>query len=378
MSQETLERELARRAEDVHGAPLSFADVRGKAVSIRRRRRASVAGAVAAVVALVVIVPTALTGGNGPGEDAPEPAPPVPGHTAVLHDGTLTLPDGGTVPIDVNEDGVQQIGLLQDGRLVVASSDPYGILVFNPDGSLQEQYPALVNALTMSPTDDAVAWVGGADDSDRGVRVLASGDAEPTVLPGIPALGEYPGFVSAVLAPARVLVDGGDGTDEVLTPDGPEPSGLDEGVRVTDVSPDGELWAVDLAPGRNEQSGCAALYDPTTSEVVAENCDTSGLQFSPDGQHVLGVRGDNGMWGDVRVLDLDLQTVGAVELGQGAIIKEVAWADSDHLFVVSAPLDGETGPWSLLEQPIDGDARVVAGPVDGPNAEYPSVFRLSQ
>ena len=39
MTEETFVRELERRADDVHGAPLSFDDVRGRARSIRRRRR---------------------------------------------------------------------------------------------------------------------------------------------------------------------------------------------------------------------------------------------------------------------------------------------------------------------------------------------------
>ena len=53
MTQETFERELSRRADDVHGAPFTFEDVRGKAVSIRHRRRAALAGGVAAGKAFV-------------------------------------------------------------------------------------------------------------------------------------------------------------------------------------------------------------------------------------------------------------------------------------------------------------------------------------
>ena len=40
-----LGRELHRRADDLHGAPLTFDDVRGRARAIRRRRRAAAAAA---------------------------------------------------------------------------------------------------------------------------------------------------------------------------------------------------------------------------------------------------------------------------------------------------------------------------------------------
>jgi hypothetical protein len=194
----TFATELARRAEDVHGAPLTFEDVRGRALGIRRRRRAGAAAAVAAVVAAAIVLPAALTGGGH--RAAPEPAPPAPTAptapgTSVLHDGAVTFPDGHTVAVAVDNADVQQLGVLADGRLVVASSKPYGILVFAPDGTLETRYHGAVNALTMSADDRLVAWV---DESFR-ISVLESGVAEPTTLPGIPMPGESPGSIDAVL-----------------------------------------------------------------------------------------------------------------------------------------------------------------------------------
>ena len=105
MTEETFTRELERRAEHVHGAPLTFDDVRGKARSIRRRHQGLASAAAAAVIAAVIVIPMALGGG---GDRTPQPAPSpsvalptVPG-SSVLHDGTLQRPDGSQVPTEID------------------------------------------------------------------------------------------------------------------------------------------------------------------------------------------------------------------------------------------------------------------------------------
>ena len=129
MTEGTFTRELERRAGDVHGAPLSFHDVRGRARSIRRRRRAA-AGAGGAVVVAALLVPGLLIGGDRSAPD-PAPAPPTqapatPG-SSVLHDGVLTRPDGSTATIDLATADVLQLGVLTDGRVVAATQDPYAV-----------------------------------------------------------------------------------------------------------------------------------------------------------------------------------------------------------------------------------------------------------
>lgn len=370
MTEETIVRELERRANHVHGAPLSLDDVRGKAHAIRRRRRATAAAAVVAVVATVVIVPTLLSGGHD--DRSIDPAPAVPGHTAVLHDGVVTLPDGGDVAIGVDNEDVSQFGVLTDGRIVVATFKPYGVSVYAADGDLQQRYSVGSNAITMSADDTAVAWVG----DDLRIDVLASGAPGPTELPGIPMAGEAVGSIDAVLDAEHLLVGDYSTTTGELTPQGHQDLTTSQPLRVTDVSPDGSLWAVQFPDRSDPQFGCSGLYDPQAQELVTEYCETSGLQFSPDGQHLLGTRGDNNMAGEVEVLDLDLHPVGTYDPSP-QVVSRAGWDDADHLLVSVAGIDDNQ--WSLERVDIDGfDAEVVAGPAAGRNPEFVAEYLLSE
>ncbi|WP_028635607.1 hypothetical protein [Nocardioides sp. URHA0032] len=375
MSQETFERELARRADDVHAAPLSFQDVRGRARSIQRRRRAAVAGTVAAAVALVVIVPSVLTGGHGKDSRAPEPAPPVPGHTAVLHDRKVEMPDGTTVDLPVDNAHVAQLGVLTDGRIVVAMQKPYVVRVYQPDGTLQQEFPVASNAITMSARDDAVAWV----DPDHTVRVLSTGVADPAVLPGIPMPGEAYGTIDAVLDAEHLLVGDGTTTSGELTPAGATDLAGHDKFRVLDVSPVGTLWAVSFLPdAAHEDGGCAGLYDPETREITAQSCSAYTLAFAPDGQHLVSGYYENNMVGGVKVLDLDLRPVATVEpAGRTSAVSRVAWADADH--VLASVTDWQSSTWTLERVGLDGaDPDVLEGPATGSNPERVAEYILSE
>ena len=120
MSEQTFVRELERRADDVRPRHFGFDDIRTSARRIQRRRRTAVAGGVAAVVAAAVLLPAALLGGSPKQRRHRNRLPPAPlGHTAVLHDGQLSLPDERTVAVDLDTRDVTQLGLLSDGRVVV-------------------------------------------------------------------------------------------------------------------------------------------------------------------------------------------------------------------------------------------------------------------
>lgn len=374
MTQETFERELSRRADDVHGAPLSFDDVRGKAVSIRRRRRAALAGGVAAAVALVVLVPTVLAGGGGPKSDGVDPATPTTGRGAVLHDGTLTLPEGTTVELDLEEDDVQQLGMLTDGRIVVPTNQPSRLRVFDPDGTLESEFPIGATLIRMSPGNDAVAWMQG----DGTVMVLESGSPDPVELGTVEAQDPFYPMIDAVIDAEHVLVGDGNTTTTEVSPGEVRPLTTTEPLRVTDVSPDGTLWAVQYADDADPQFGCVGLYEPGSGQMTARNCESSGLRFSPDGQHLLGMRGDNAMFGDATVFDRDLGIVGQWESsGRGDVLKSVVWADAGHLLV--SETNWKDGSWALVRRDLTWSDREVLDSLDGGgNPEMMNEYLLSE
>ena len=81
-----------------------------------------------------------------------------------------------------------------------------------------------------------------------------------------------------------------------------------------------------------------------------------GLRKSPDlppGAHFM-YRGDNNMYGEVRVLDTDLETISTLTPGKQEALSRVAWAETDRLYVVRGNWDGTD--WRLEEVPIDGGA----------------------
>lgn len=373
ITEETFVRELERRADHVHGAPLAFETGRGHAHRNRRRRRPAVAAGVAAAVAAVVLVPAGLTGDWGDKAPEPAPTPPAAPGASVLHNGVLTLPDGDTVPLDVDNLEVSQLAVLTDGRIVVTTQDP-AVQVYAPDGTLDATYPVKSNAITTSAQDDAVAWIA----QDSTVRVLSSGVAEPTELPKIPAPDETRASIDAVVDAGHLLVGDGTTTTGELSADGYQELSTSEPLRVRDLSPDGELWSVHYDDDSDPQFGCSGLYDPAAQEMVARACGTGDLLFSPDGRHLVGLAGDGGGYGIGATYDLDLEERGRFEsTGEGDVISRAAWADATHLVVAWA--NWQTSRWSLEHVGLGwDDGEVVVPEEPGPSPELGMAFPLSE
>ena len=90
-----LNRTLREHADGVHGAPLAFDDVRGRATSIRRRRRLASGLGVAAAIA--VIVPTAMFATKG-NDSSPQPATALPTVTDTNTPSPTSTPVDGLRP----------------------------------------------------------------------------------------------------------------------------------------------------------------------------------------------------------------------------------------------------------------------------------------
>ncbi|ANH36799.1 hypothetical protein I601_0346 [Nocardioides dokdonensis FR1436] len=370
---------LQREVSDLHDTPLTLGDVRGRARRIQRRRH-GVRAAAAVTLAAVAVPAVLLLGGTDDRTDGVDPATPTPpgtSGTAVLHDGTVTLGDGRTVDLAIGDAAVSSLGVLSDGRMVLTTNTPEVVQVLSADGSEAATYPVELNTFAMGPTDDTAAWIA----PDGRVQVLEAGIREPIGLQALPQRRRTFWTVDAVIGDeclmsgsgCRVLASDGDHTTTVVTMEGVADLEADEAFSVSDVSRDGGTWAVAFRPGRNEQFGCSGLYDVASDAVVARTCETSNLEFAPDGQHLLGTRGDNNMDGRVTVLDRDLTTVLTYQGVRDMVVSRSAWADAEALLL--AVVGFEDQQWSLLRVPIDGsDPTTVMGPVDGGNPELESEF----
>jgi hypothetical protein len=289
----------------------------------------------------------------------------------------VTLPGGDTVDVGVSNADVSQFGVLTDGRIVVANQAERAVQVFAPDGSLAATYPVDLLAVTLSSTDELAAWTEGSR-----VQVLETGSTEPVQLAHMPrSAGTIP-MVDAVTGDhcadggCRAILGDGTTTTSEVSVDGVRELVTSEPMRVTDVSPDGGTWAVSFPPDEDEQYGCVALYDPAADQVTARSCRASGLEFSPDGQHLLSGFYENNMAGRVTMLDRNLEVVGDVSPSP-QVVSRAAWADDTHVLAVLAGL--EDNQWSLVRVPLEGgDPETVAGPVRGGNPELLSEYLPSE
>ncbi|WP_341231018.1 hypothetical protein [Nocardioides salarius] len=381
---------LEREVSGLHDTPFTLADVQGRARGIRRRRHALVAGAAAAAVA-VAVPSVLLLGGSVDRTSAPDPAGPSRSATeavettsapvsSVLRGSTLIRPDGTTTELELPDEQVIEYAVLGDGRVVAVPNGGREILVLGTDGEVQASYPAEINRIAIGATSDTAAWVG----ADGGVRVLESGTLEPTVLATPPAERDSYRSVDAVLGSGcaaggcEVLTGDGNTTRHVVSRDGVEPFDIDMAVRVDDVSPDGSLWSFSEQPADElTQYGCVGLYDVAAATTTARSCDVWGLSFSPDGRYVEAAFAENNMLGDVRVLDLSMETVLAYGPDDGQVVSRTGWASPDALLVSVAGL--QDNQWSLLEVPLDGgEPTTVEGPVQGGNPEIEAEFQMSR
>lgn len=361
--------ELSARADRLPSAPATLASVR--AGYTRRRRRRIATGVAAAAAALALAVPTGL---NLRADDTPAPAAPVPEqptrHAAILAEGLLTAPDGTTTEIGA-EPPYGGFGVLSDSRILRSTEN--GVAGFASDGTQLFTEAGETNLVTFSPDGSAAVWT-----DDRGqLRVLRSGVPEPESLGTVPATHQNL-WVQALVCEAQCTVYLGDAQDVVRVTDGIfTPVELPEPFQISDVSPDGTTWAVNLAPQENAQYGCAALYDVATAAVTTRNCDTWGLRFSPDGRHLLGGHFENAMSSELTVLDTDLTTVAAyrAQRRSGFAVGGVGWRDNETVLAAHGTWQGT---WELQAYSLDDRPPVVLeGPVPGPNPEMASRWYVS-
>ena len=376
--------ELQGRAGDIGGARLRFGDVRGRATSIRRRRR--VAAGVVAAAMLTVAVPVGLSLADAMTESAPPVAPspdPTPAPTPQA-DGSFILSTKGlpageparigytridekqlVMPAETFEtpDAYQQITPYgHDGWLALRSGDypPTGTQVVE----LTEDFE-VVRAASAGPTIvlssdfDQVAWV----EIEDGRSVLVSGptDASTPTRTDVgadqaKAVGFLPGDQVVFSSTDQRTAEESFG---VVAPDGKviEFGGF---LRLYDASDVNGLVA-GQTDYRQDGTSCAGVL--ANSGMSWETCDHTLGRFSPDGDHVVALASQFDGPGSPTVSVLDADTGDSLidfrpANGGFVGVDQVEWEDDDTLLATVT----HGGDQALLRLEMNGHVELVDGP----------------
>jgi hypothetical protein len=370
-----MSRTFDRRVRDLHEAPLSFDQVRGRAGRIRRNRRIAVAGGI--VAAAAVIVPVAAIGGSDL-FDRDSSRPPVAdtdrnktehaddtsGSFGYIEDRTMHLPDGTTITTEERYRGGVVLG---DTVFAIRNDDETGQLyldVVGEDAPLPVESTEVISGPVLNDDHTAVAYIESNGDlvtaTESGeATTLASGlgeNSQLTALTGDCSAGECRAYVDDdVLGEPRVYDQ--DGRNEVAVP------GV---IGVQDATADG-LLAVQQS--YSNEGSCSGVYDVTTSGDLWDTCDYYLLSLSPDGRYVEATHPYLDALGNAWTAILDSETgkeLARFDRPQGIVTTSV-WQDTDRLLVNH--LDLRTNAWSVYRIGADGSSERVLGPQPGPDPE---------
>jgi hypothetical protein len=363
--EELLAQALHRRVEDTTHDPTPLREVLATAHGIRRRQRRRAVLAVAAAV-VVVTVPAAVVLGTGdaPAQNRPTGPPPwvterqssppvvkleavaqgAPPRVAYLDGRDFVSAEGNrtTLPLDVRGATPYHGGFLV--ALPATSSNPQVALLDNElrevwrrcgQGGFALSNDGVQTAYTTAACDDHVATVhlglaSGMSDLEQSQDLPVDLSIPVGVLGGAVVLGSLPGdnphvaTFSGPLEPIQAL-------------------GSAEGVSE-------QLGLVSGQLAGNPRTG--AVVDPESGEVAWVEPGWYVERFSPDGTHVLAVRGGDGRPLAWRILDAASGDV-RHEFGLPAGLEEqaVTWEDDDHLLMVVT----QGSQQAIIRTTLDGE-----------------------
>jgi hypothetical protein len=375
-----MSREFDKRVRDLHEAPLTFDNVKGKAMTIRRNRRIAVAGGILAAAA--VVVPIAVLAGNGLGDSneippattspsptrATDPNDPTPTTEApqsglgvsYLEGTTWHRADGTTVELDE-----AYFSAVELGDQLVATTNTNGrftVDLIDADGSVVDSDKAYSQPVTNADKTTVAyitregelmtRWADGQVGMGDG---FVDGDSVAGVAGGPNCYEVEDGCV--------VYVNHGDGSaPEVLDSHGIREVVIPNAIKVNDLSASG-LVAAQVS--YSDTGSCSEVFDPAEGTQVFETCDASLFAFSPDASHLSGSSAylDGIGPGYVAILDGTTGTeVTRLSPDQG-YVRESVWEDPQHLLVTTYHF--EQGEWRVYRLGVDGTSEQVLSSTSG-------------
>jgi hypothetical protein len=157
----------------------------------------------------------------------------------------------------------------------------------------------------------------------------------------------------------------------VAVPDGGSAQAVDTGLRrIVDLAPNGRLAG---SVSVTDTGSCSEVREPDFT-TVWKTCDHSFTAFSPDGTHLLAGPAYRDGAGDSSLAVLNASTgesVLALQTIPDVFVAQAAWEDDEHLLATVY----QKGRWGIVRLDLDGNRRLVAGPVDEVEP-YVSPYRL--
>ena len=381
--------ELHDRAGDIGGARLHLGDVRGRATSIRRRRRFA-AGIVAAAV-MALAVPVGLNLADGTTQNSPPVAPspdPTPAPTPQA-DGSFLLTIKGLPtgqPAKIGYTRLDQKQLVMPGKTFDTPEAYQEITPYGTDGWLALRggdYPptghqvvelnadfevvraaSAGSSLALSSNAGQVAWV----ELEEGRSVLAIGSTDGSA-PMRTDLGDGVAHPVGFLPDDRVVFANTDqATAEqsfgLVAPDGTV-TAFSGFLTLNDASDVNGLVA-GQTDYRRDGTSCAGVL--ANSGMAWETCDYTLGRFSPDGRYVVGLANQYDGTGSPTVSILDAATGDPLvdfrpADGTYVGVDQVEWEDEDTILATVT----QASEQALLRLDMDGRIELVDGP-----------FRLSE
>lgn len=374
-TEERLEQGLRSRADALTDAPLTLADVKATARTIRRRRRSAGAGVAAALVA-AVLLPLGL--GLGDGDDtavvpAPQPAvAPAGWHT----DGTVHLLDGTEVPLG----GVSEVRAwapLGEGYVAAGMRQGRPVVSFHDRGGALETTWPVSDAGSFVVDDDGrhAAWV-----LDTGEPVLldgASGEIERLSSDGLGRRPSPVGITGGCPDECGVVLAGGSGAAYLVSRDRAVEPFLPDVPQVLALAPDDSLVAGVTGPAPDDIHACGGVWPASSggsTEPAWEDCVDNVYRFSPDGRHVATSFAEGAGMRELRLKDAATGVL-LHEMPIADALDRVVWADEQHVLVAVL----RDGRWSVVRIGVDGQEEVLGRPlppVPGDIAEVSSPYLL--
>lgn len=386
-----LTRTLQQRADNLSSAPLAFDDVRGKAITIRRRR--TLASGLGVAAAIAVIVPTAMFATRG-NESSPQPATALPTVTDTNTPSPTSTPTMGSDPhaldiTDLPTGAPPAVPLVADGGQAAARTGE-AVVRWTPEGVVVEAGGrtfgpyASSSGTAINDAGTAIAWA----TDDGQVMAWQDGYAEPNILSATGLQG-----MRVVAVTGDGCVNGKVAGDCLVYVSGSDQNGEQRSLAVgrggTDlVDPDGSIIGVRDATEAGRVLGiteyddtrpgtCSVVLDPAQSgsTPLLATCDYALDEFSPNGSYVLAsdTYGDGIGSGTIAIFETDGDRLSYRDNGSSqdlTFYNSAVWEDETHV-LFSLFQDGK---WSIVRMDVDGAMEFAVAPQPGNSEDVPWHF----